>query len=228
MIGKIGVLVLMALSSATLSGCFTSSGCSHDNVTFTWTLVDAANNVFHCEDVNATTVVIKMGDRTTSFSCRDYGGTTASIHTGTYATSFQLQDAAGKVLSQTDSMQVTISGCGTVDLSQVDFEITPPAPVCAIQDVSFTWSIVQDANNAPLTCQTVGAGTVRLNLGTQVFNFDCNVGAGQTTAVQEGTYPTSLQLFDLNSKLLSQTSAMNVTVPHCAGVDLQNVVFGVQ
>lgn len=223
--GKIaGALIVTGLGAMTLSGCG-GGGCHNNNVAVSWTVVDASNNVFHCEDVGAATVVMNMGGMSTSFSCNQYQGVTASVRAGTYSTSFQLLDAGGNVLSQAPAMDVTVSGCGTINVGQIDFEVTP---ACATQDVSLTWTIVQDATNQPLTCQDVGAGTVRLNLGTNTFNFDCGAAAGRTTAVPGGTYPTSVQLFDLNGGLLSQTSSMNVIVPHCAGVTLPNIEFGVQ
>jgi hypothetical protein len=222
MTGKIGAafVLLASIGAASLSGC---GGSCHDDVFFTWTIVDQNNTVFKCEDVGAKTVVITMSGMSTSFDCALYKGETAAVRAGTYDTSFQLLDAAGKVLSQTDAKSVTVSGCGTIDIGQIDFEI------CGTQDVSLSWSIVQNVTNAPLTCQQVGAGTVRLNLGNSVFNFDCNAGVGRTAPVSEGTYTTTVQLFDLNSQLLSETNpAMNVTVPHCAGVTLPDITFGVQ
>lgn len=221
--GKIGAaLVLIGVGAVSLSGC--GGGC-HDRVHVSWRLVDAGNNVFHCEDVGATKVLLNMGGAITTFNCTDYEGLTTTVPTGTYATALQLQDAAGKVLSQTDSMSVPVSGCGTFDLGAVDFEVTPP---CGKQDVSLTWSIVQDATNQPLTCAQVGASTVRLNLGTNMYNFDCSAMAGITEAVAEGSYPTYLQLFSQNNQVLSMTGTMNITVPHCAGVTLPAIEFGVQ
>ncbi len=225
--GKIGLaLVLIGTGAVSLSGC--GGGGCRDNVEVTWTLVDANNAVYQCEAVGAQTVVITMGGMSTTFNCNAYDGLTAPVRVGTYATSFKLLDGSGKLLSQAGPMNVTISGCGTISAGQVDFEIVPPATVCGTQDVSLTWTIVQDTTNQPLTCQTVGGSTVRLNLGNTPFDFSCAAGAGRTTAVPEGTYPTSVQLFDAGANLLSQTSTMNIIVPHCAGVSLPNIEFGVQ
>ncbi|HEY2900936.1 MAG TPA: hypothetical protein VGL59_10200 [Polyangia bacterium] len=189
-----------------------------------WTVVDASNQAVHCEDVGATTVVLTLDGMSTSFVCDAYGGRSPSLAPGNYTASLQLLDAAGHVLSQTDALSGDVANCGATALPQVTFAV---ATTCT-QDVSFTWSIVEDATNAPLTCATVNSGTVRLNLGSNVFSFDCTAGEGMTAQVTEGTYPTSLQLFDLNSNLISQTPTMSVVVPHCAGADLGDVVFGVQ
>ena len=237
MMGKIGAaMLLIGVGAVSLSGC---GGGGHGgglggascqpNVQFTWTLVDAANHVFQCEDVGATTVVVNMGGMTSSFNCNAYAGATATVLAGAYSTAFQLQDGSGNVLSQTPSMNVTVSGCGTIDVGQIDFEVTPPATACATQDVALTWSIVQNNTNGPaLTCAQVGAASVRLNLGSNMFDFNCDAGAGRTIGVTEGTYATYLQLFGTAGQVLSMTDSMSITVPHCAGVTLPAVTFGVQ
>ncbi|HVR63134.1 MAG TPA: hypothetical protein VMU50_14625 [Polyangia bacterium] len=234
MMGKIGAaMLLIGVGAVSLSGCGgggrpRGSSCQPE-VQVSWTVVDAANNVFHCEDVGATTVVVNMGGMSTSFNCNAYGGVTAPVFAGTYSTSFQLLDGNGTVLSQTPAMDVPVSGCATISVGQVDFEVTPNAPPpCGTQDVALSWSIAQASNNAPLTCAQAGAQTVHLNLGNNGYDFSCDAGVGRTTAVTDGTYPTYLQLLSPGGQVLSQTDSMNITVPRCAGVTLPDVVFAVQ
>jgi hypothetical protein len=224
MMGKIGALMLLGATMGTLSGCVIDNGCAPDVVSFTWTIVDANNAVFNCQSVGAATVVVDIGGNLTSFACNNYGAAINAVPAGTYPVSFQLLDANGAVLSQTSAMSASVLRCGGVDLGQVAFEIQS----CQPQDVSLSWSIDQASNGAPLSCQAVGAGVVRLNLGNQVFNFDCNAGVGRTTEVAAGTYPTFLQLFGLNNQLLSQTDMMNIAVPNCTSVTLPMVTFDVQ
>src|SRR5260370_32540936 len=95
MTGKIGLaLVLIGVGAVSLSGC--GSSC-HDNVEVTWTLVDANNAVYPCEDVGAQFVVITMGGMSTTFNCNAYDGVTTPVRAGTYATSFTLRDGNSKV-----------------------------------------------------------------------------------------------------------------------------------
>ncbi|MEA2699541.1 MAG: hypothetical protein QOI66_3812 [Myxococcales bacterium] len=224
MMGKIGALILIGATVGTLSGCVIDNGCAPDVVSFTWTIVDANNAVFTCQQAGATTVVINIDGTPTSFGCNSYGAAINGVPGGTHQVSFQLLDANGALLSQTGAMSASVLRCGGVDLGQVAFEIQS----CQPQDVSLSWSIDQASNGAPLSCQDVGAGVVRLNLGNQVFNFDCNAGVGRTTEVAAGTYPTFLQLFSLNNQLLSETTTMNIAVPSCTSVTLPMVTFDVQ
>src|SRR6266403_1431038 len=77
MTGKIGLaLVLIGVGAVSLSGC--GSSC-HDNVSVTWTLVDASNIVRHCDDVGAQTVVVNMGSMSATFNCIDYQGQTPAL-----------------------------------------------------------------------------------------------------------------------------------------------------
>jgi hypothetical protein len=69
------------------------------------------------------TVELKLGSMTFDFDCGAGQGVTTQVQAGSYQASLTLLDGGGNVLSQTQTMTVTVPACGVNDLGNVPFDV---------------------------------------------------------------------------------------------------------
>jgi len=71
----------------------------------------------------------------------------------------------------------------------------------------FTWQIADARDPNPqassFTCEQKGVATIRLDLVTQSFDFDCRTFAGETFSIPSGDYNVRLLALGYNAQALS-------------------------
>jgi hypothetical protein len=127
---------------------------------------------------------------------------TGAVPSGTYDLTIALKTPDGTVAASQDGT-FNVPRRGVVETGMVLFEI---------QAWRVSWSIVK--NNAPSSCDQVGAKSVRLTtqLPSQtqpvVFMWPCIDGSGISTAVPIGIYSVKVELLDAANNAVSATSPM--------------------
>ncbi len=240
-------LLLVGLSQAT--GCIIESGDDDTGVVHAeWNLIERlatdppADNPIDCAGAGVVSIAVHSlpdsgldcdpnfggNECIDLFDCVDLNGATLPIFADSYTVWVDALDANDNLIAQSFSQSAVVSGGG-------DTHLTFAFPV-DVGNFDLTWTLVDDATNAPLTCADVGAGGVSV-IATPVLNqstftdniFDCTDGGGMAIDNQLGENTVVVSILDQNDASLGESVPRNESLAFGNEVvDLGNFEFAFQ
>jgi len=215
-------LVLGGLSQAT--GCIISSGDDDTGgIHASWSLIERlatdppADNAIACGDAGVATIRVTSRpvgggtDYVDLFDCIDQNGHTAALPTGGYIVWIDALDSGNGLVAESFSGDYTVTSGGTTG---ADFSF----PV-DVANMDFTWTLVDAATNAALSCSDVASGGVDV-IATPVANqttftaniFNCEDGSGRAIDNYLGDNTVVVDILDQSDPPLALGTSVERTV----------------
>jgi hypothetical protein len=208
----------LALSAFGCGGGSSKPPCAPD-LTVNWAIVDSTTNVaMTCSQVGATTIRVTIDGQSTDSICPS-GQSAGSIafaldFSGPHTVTVGLLDGT-TVLAQFGANTIDVDCSGTTQTPVVTLAVGNSC----FPDLYVNWRIVESGTGTILTCDTVPATTVRVNISGVVTDFPCPVGVSQEQIPfyldVTGTYTVMVSLLD-GATVLSQTGTNSINVD-CSG-----------
>jgi len=219
----------VALLLASFAGCIKlqkDMKCAAPAADVQWTIADSQGRALDCDSSGAANVTLYLSDFNQTFPCGVGSGRTMRLPLGgVYTQHGQLLSLSGAALAETPPVQVTIDDCGDTTVPTLQFMLSDTCNTPSSVTVS-GW-VLLDGSGTPTDCDTAGAASVVLYLGSTMLTFPCSQYAGQADNVSAGTYDIHLALVSSSGATLSATDPMSITIPCGSPRDLGTVQFTV-
>jgi hypothetical protein len=111
-------------AGATEAGTTTPAVCTVGAISFTWSLEQAGTTIAEtCGQAGVATIRLIANGMNVDFKCGDGAGRTPALAAGTYAVSLHALDASGAAVSDTSTMNVTVTAGQIVSLGNAVFDV---------------------------------------------------------------------------------------------------------
>jgi len=221
-------LLRAAVLLAMCAGCIKlqqDKKCAGPAANVQWTITGSQGGTLDCDSAGAANVTLYLSDFNQTFPCGVGAGRTRKLPLGgVYTQHGQLLALNGDTLAETSPVQVTIDDCDVTPVPDLQFALSACNAPSSVQVNSW---VILDGSGNPTDCDTVGAASVVLYLGSTMVTFPCSQYSGQADNVNSGTYDTHLALVSSSGANLSVTDSMSITVPCGSPRSIDGVQFPV-